>query len=438
MGRAPALALDLRADGEAGCACVAGLAALSASRCVAQQDSSDAPYADRLTLAQAQVCGRQQDHRGPAGDGVRQARRADGDAGAERSHGEVRLFATGDRRPAATAATRPGSMSCEPALPPDLRQRGGCVKHTRGTRHRSRPEQEFYALLSFATPGVLGQIGTFKRVYAGGPDSASAHRLATACGARGACQRKHRPLQLTGPPCACHPRAQIPSRARATRTRRPRRRSWVRHAQCECHDRHPTGAALGAHAPCLRGPWMSPRVRNRLLLGASAHQTLFPWPLLALARELQQQAGAFVLRRTQDILTRHLPPLSTFTLFVQPSDLQVAALRGGACTRVAASRGRALLAWALGSADSRRPATCPPPRPAGDRVPGRAQEQGHHPAAVRRRRQRRGRAPRDHGAEKGAPASRGVLSGQGGVRWAGSASAHRVGALRRPGLVRPG
>jgi hypothetical protein len=27
--------------------------------------------------------------------------------------------------------------------------------------------QEFYALLSFATPGVLGPMGTFKRVYAG-------------------------------------------------------------------------------------------------------------------------------------------------------------------------------------------------------------------------------------------------------------------------------
>lgn len=31
----------------------------------------------------------------------------------------------------------------------------------------SRLPQEFYALLSFATPGVLGQMGTFKRVYAG-------------------------------------------------------------------------------------------------------------------------------------------------------------------------------------------------------------------------------------------------------------------------------
>jgi hypothetical protein len=28
--------------------------------------------------------------------------------------------------------------------------------------------QEFYALLSFATPGVLGPMATFKRVYAGG------------------------------------------------------------------------------------------------------------------------------------------------------------------------------------------------------------------------------------------------------------------------------
>ncbi len=28
--------------------------------------------------------------------------------------------------------------------------------------------EEFYALLSFASPGVLGPMGTFKRVYAGG------------------------------------------------------------------------------------------------------------------------------------------------------------------------------------------------------------------------------------------------------------------------------
>ena len=31
----------------------------------------------------------------------------------------------------------------------------------------SHPSQEFYALLSFATPGVLGPMATFKRVYAG-------------------------------------------------------------------------------------------------------------------------------------------------------------------------------------------------------------------------------------------------------------------------------
>jgi hypothetical protein len=31
----------------------------------------------------------------------------------------------------------------------------------------SSPSQEFYALLSFATPGVLGPMATFKRVYAG-------------------------------------------------------------------------------------------------------------------------------------------------------------------------------------------------------------------------------------------------------------------------------
>lgn len=34
-----------------------------------------------------------------------------------------------------------------------------------------------------------------------------------------------------------------------------------------------------------------------------------------------------MLRRTQEILTRHLPPLSTFTLFVQPSELQVSLYR---------------------------------------------------------------------------------------------------------------
>ena len=43
--------------------------------------------------------------------------------------------------------------------------------------------------------------------------------------------------------------------------------------------------------------------------------------------ELQQQAGAFVLRRTQDVLARHLPPLSTFTVFVKPSELQVRPLQ---------------------------------------------------------------------------------------------------------------
>ncbi|KIZ01995.1 DNA repair and recombination protein RAD54B [Monoraphidium neglectum] len=93
--------------------------------------------------------------------------------------------------------------------------------------------EEFYALLSFATPGVLGPMATFKRVYAD-PISRSRDKDASQA------------------------------------------------------DRE-----LGA----------------------------------ARAAELQQQAGGYVLRRTQDVLTRHLPPLQTFTVFVRPSELQVAVYR---------------------------------------------------------------------------------------------------------------
>lgn len=53
-----------------------------------------------------------------------------------------------------------------------------------------------------------------------------------------------------------------------------------------------------------------------------------PLPHPLSTSELQQQAGGFVLRRTQDLLARHLPPLRTFTLFVRPSELQVRTFQG--------------------------------------------------------------------------------------------------------------
>jgi DNA repair and recombination protein RAD54B len=40
-------------------------------------------------------------------------------------------------------------------------------------------------------------------------------------------------------------------------------------------------------------------------------------------RELQAKVDAFVLRRTQQVLAKHLPPLQTFTLFVPPTEMQV-------------------------------------------------------------------------------------------------------------------
>ncbi|MEW5302035.1 MAG: hypothetical protein WDW36_004847 [Sanguina aurantia] len=41
------------------------------------------------------------------------------------------------------------------------------------------------------------------------------------------------------------------------------------------------------------------------------------------AEELQAKVGTFVLRRTQDLLTKHLPPLSVYVLFCSPSDTQI-------------------------------------------------------------------------------------------------------------------
>lgn len=95
------------------------------------------------------------------------------------------------------------------------------------------------------------------------------------------------------------------------------RRSWARRAPCELQ------------AP--PGGLQRQTVWLRCASSAPAAACTCPQPALPTyispcpSSELQQQAGAYVLRRTQDILTRHLPPLSTFTLFVQPSDLQVRA-----------------------------------------------------------------------------------------------------------------
>ncbi|WIA33078.1 hypothetical protein OEZ86_006234 [Tetradesmus obliquus] len=48
----------------------------------------------------------------------------------------------------------------------------------------------------------------------------------------------------------------------------------------------------------------------------------------ARAEELQRQTATFILRRTQEVLSKHLPPLAVHTVFCQPSPLQVEVYRG--------------------------------------------------------------------------------------------------------------
>lgn len=58
-----------------------------------------------------------------------------------------------------------------------------------------------------------------------------------------------------------------------------------------------------------------PDCMNRHVVGAQH--------VVCVRRELQDKVSAFVLRRTQQILSKHLPPLSVFTIFCKPSKLQV-------------------------------------------------------------------------------------------------------------------
>jgi len=39
--------------------------------------------------------------------------------------------------------------------------------------------------------------------------------------------------------------------------------------------------------------------------------------------ELHKRVSAFMLRRTQEVLSKHLPPLAVHTMFCRPSPLQV-------------------------------------------------------------------------------------------------------------------
>lgn len=45
----------------------------------------------------------------------------------------------------------------------------------------------------------------------------------------------------------------------------------------------------------------------------------------AFHRELNSKIGSFVLRRTQELLAKHLPPLNTYNVFCQLSSTQVGA-----------------------------------------------------------------------------------------------------------------
>lgn len=40
-------------------------------------------------------------------------------------------------------------------------------------------------------------------------------------------------------------------------------------------------------------------------------------------RELHKRVSAYMLRRTQEVLSKHLPPLAVHTMFCKPSPLQV-------------------------------------------------------------------------------------------------------------------
>lgn len=40
-------------------------------------------------------------------------------------------------------------------------------------------------------------------------------------------------------------------------------------------------------------------------------------------RELHKRVSSFMLRRTQEVLSKHLPPLAVHTMFCRPSALQV-------------------------------------------------------------------------------------------------------------------
>ena len=44
---------------------------------------------------------------------------------------------------------------------------------------------------------------------------------------------------------------------------------------------------------------------------------------LAVCRELSRRVDSFVLRRTNEINARYLPPLTNYVVFCRPSDLQV-------------------------------------------------------------------------------------------------------------------
>jgi SNF2 family DNA or RNA helicase len=49
--------------------------------------------------------------------------------------------------------------------------------------------------------------------------------------------------------------------------------------------------------------------------------------LAAACRQLQSKVDGFVLRRTQHLLAKHLPPLAVHTVFCRPSQLQVSIYR---------------------------------------------------------------------------------------------------------------
>jgi hypothetical protein len=54
-----------------------------------------------------------------------------------------------------------------------------------------------------------------------------------------------------------------------------------------------------------------------------------PAAALVCPRELHKRVSAFMLRRTQEVLSKHLPPLAVHTMFCRPSALQVSGCEGG-------------------------------------------------------------------------------------------------------------